>query len=214
MESTPLEALTFSAMKNPPTVRETEQELRIFESRPVSRESNSIVVNWIESPVGLLLAGANSEGLCILEFTEPRMIDAQFARLKKRCSQAIVVGENRHTEKLKQELAGYFAGTLDRFSLPLIYPGKPFQAKVWSELLRIPYGETISYEELARRVGSPSAQRAVGHANGLNPIAIVIPCHRVVNKSGKLGGYGGGLWRKQFLLDLERGSGSGQRLFD
>jgi AraC family transcriptional regulator of adaptative response/methylated-DNA-[protein]-cysteine methyltransferase len=80
---------------------------------------------------------------------------------------------------------------------------------VWDELLRIPYGETISYEELARRISSPKAVRAVGHANGLNRIAILIPCHRVVNKGGKLGGYGGGLWRKQFLLDLERGHPSG-----
>lgn len=179
-----------------------------------SRESDCIVTTLIESPVGLLLAGANSEGLCLLEFTDRRMMEAQLATVRKTFSSAIVPGENRHTEKLKQELAGYFAGTLEQFSLPLIYPGSPFQVKVWSELLRIPYGETISYEELARRIGSPSAQRAVGHANGLNPVAIVIPCHRVVNKSGKLGGYGGGLWRKQFLLDLERRSGSEPRLFD
>ena len=91
------------------------------------------------------------------------------------------------------------------FTVPLVYPGTPFQAKVWNALRVIPFGETISYEELAGRIGAPSGQRAVGHANGQNPIAIVIPCHRVVNKNGKLGGYGGGLWRKRLLLDLERG---------
>ncbi len=85
------------------------------------------------------------------------------------------------------------------------YRGTPFQVSVWKGLLRIPYGKTTSYEQLARRVGRSGAQRAVGTANGRNPIAIVIPCHRVVNKSGRLGGYGGGLWRKQFLLDLEQG---------
>jgi AraC family transcriptional regulator of adaptative response/methylated-DNA-[protein]-cysteine methyltransferase len=179
-----------------------------------SRESDCLVMTRIESPVGLLLAAANSEGLCLLEFTDRRMMEAQLATVRKRFSSAIIPGENRHTEILKEELERYFAGTLEQFSLPLIYPGTEFQMKVWSELLRIPYGETISYEELARRVSTTSAQRAVGHANGLNRLAIVIPCHRVVNKSGKLGGYGGGLWRKQFLLDLERRSGSEMRLFN
>src|SRR5262249_56091927 len=98
----------------------------------------------------------------------------------------------------------YFAGELRLFSLPLVYPGSPFQVRVWNELLRIPYGKTCSYEELARRIGSSSGQRAVGHANGLNRIAILIPCHRVVNKDGKLGGYGGGLWRKKYLLPPEK----------
>jgi AraC family transcriptional regulator of adaptative response/methylated-DNA-[protein]-cysteine methyltransferase len=99
-----------------------------------------------------------------------------------------------------------------------VYPGTPFQVKVWDALRQIPYGETYSYEKLAWAVGAPGAQRAVGHANGQNRLAILIPCHRVVNKDGRLGGYGGGLWRKQLLLDLERGeqialalSGSGQR---
>ena len=93
---------------------------------------------------------------------------------------------------------------MTEFRVPIIYPGSPFQTRVWDGLLQIPYGETRSYEELARTVGAPGAQRAVGHANGQNRISIVIPCHRVVNKNGRLGGYGGGLWRKQYLLDLER----------
>jgi O-6-methylguanine DNA methyltransferase len=91
------------------------------------------------------------------------------------------------------------------FEVPLEVKGSPFQERVWQELVKIPYGETRSYEEIAKRVGSPEAVRAVGQANGMNRIAIVLPCHRVVNKSGKLGGYGGGLWRKQRLLALERG---------
>jgi len=115
-----------------------------------------------------------------------------------------VPGTNRHIDKLKKELAQYFAGKLSKFTVPLIYPGSPFQRKVWQGLLKIPFGETRSYEALAKAIGVPAAQRAVGHANGQNRIAILIPCHRVVNKGGKLGGYGGGLWRKQFLLDLER----------
>jgi O-6-methylguanine DNA methyltransferase len=87
----------------------------------------------------------------------------------------------------------------------LDFPGSEFQQRVWKGLQRIPFGRTLSYEELAQRIGSPGAQRAVGTANGRNRIAIVIPCHRVVNKNGDLGGYGGGLWRKQALLELERG---------
>ena len=95
--------------------------------------------------------------------------------------------------------------------MPLEYPGTPFQRAVWQRLLRIPFGQTIAYERLARDVGRPGAQRAVGTANGQNRLGIVIPCHRVVNKNGQLGGYGGGLWRKQFLLDLERRVAQGQR---
>jgi AraC family transcriptional regulator of adaptative response/methylated-DNA-[protein]-cysteine methyltransferase len=163
-----------------------------------------ILLTWMESPVGPLLAAANDEGICLLEFTERRMLEAQFATLRKRFVCALIPGTNALLEKLKAELTSYFAGTLREFTVPLRYPGTPFQTRVWDVLRRIPFGKTWSYEELARKVGSPKASRAVGRANGLNRIAILIPCHRVVNKDGNLGGYGGGLWRKQFLLDLER----------
>jgi AraC family transcriptional regulator of adaptative response/methylated-DNA-[protein]-cysteine methyltransferase len=116
----------------------------------------------------------------------------------------LVPGTNTHLEQLETELEGYFAHSLRGFSVPLVYPGTPFQESVWNALLAIPYGETRSYHDLARAVGNPKAVRAVGRANGLNRIAIVIPCHRVVNKNGELGGYGGGLRRKEYLLALER----------
>ncbi len=170
-----------------------------------SRTKDCIFTAWIESPLGPLIAGANSEGVCLLEFTDRRMLEAQCATLRRRFKCAIGPGENRHIKQLKKELAEYFAGSLKSFHVPLVFPGTEFQQKVWNELLRIPYGATVSYEEIARRIGSPSAHRAVGHANGLNRIAIVIPCHRVLNKGGTLGGYGGGLWRKRKLLDLESG---------
>jgi AraC family transcriptional regulator of adaptative response/methylated-DNA-[protein]-cysteine methyltransferase len=105
---------------------------------------------------------------------------------------------------LRQELDDYFQGGRARFTLPLASRGTPFQEKVWLELRRIPYGQTISYDELARRVGQPMAQRAVARANGMNYVAILIPCHRVIGKDGSLTGYGGGLWRKRLLLELER----------
>ena len=171
-----------------------------------SREMDRIVVSWLESPLGPIVTAANDSGICLLEFTDRRMLETQFTTLKKLFSCSIVPGENEHLTKLKSELEAYFVGRLQQFSVPLVYPGSPFQVRVWNELLHIPYGKTCSYEELARRIGTASGQRAVGHANGTNRIAILIPCHRVVNKDGKLGGYGGGLWRKQHLLDLEKGA--------
>jgi AraC family transcriptional regulator of adaptative response/methylated-DNA-[protein]-cysteine methyltransferase len=171
-----------------------------------ARTADCIVTAWIESPVGPLLAGARPEGVCLLEFTDRRALEAQFATVRQRFACAVVPGRHDHLDQLKDELARYFARSLHQFTVPLTYPGTPFQEKVWSQLQRIPYGQTMSYEGLADAVGVPGAQRAVGRANGQNRIAIVIPCHRVVNKSGKLGGYGGGLWRKEFLLNLERGA--------
>ncbi|MBI1808223.1 MAG: methylated-DNA--[protein]-cysteine S-methyltransferase [Ignavibacteria bacterium] len=170
-----------------------------------SRAADCIVATWIESPLGPLIAAATSEGICLLEFIDRRMLEAQFATLRKHFTCAIVPNQNDHIKQLKNELAGYFDGTVKKFSVKLVYPGTQFQQKVWSELLKIPYGGTTSYEEVAQRIGSPTASRAVGTANGMNRIAIVIPCHRVVNKNGELGGYGGGLRRKQMLLRMECG---------
>jgi AraC family transcriptional regulator of adaptative response/methylated-DNA-[protein]-cysteine methyltransferase len=168
-----------------------------------SRSEDCIFLAWIESPIGPLLAGANLSGVCLLEFTERRMLEKQFMELKKRFRCPMIPGNNDHLEQLQHQLKKYFERTLHNFSVPLIFPGTPFEERVWNLLLEIPYGQTRSYEDLAQRLGLPGAARAVGSANGRNRIAIVIPCHRVVNKSGKLGGYGGGLWRKQFLLNLE-----------
>ncbi|HEV8537426.1 MAG TPA: methylated-DNA--[protein]-cysteine S-methyltransferase [Bacteroidota bacterium] len=170
-----------------------------------SRDADCVLATWIESPMGPLIAAATSEGICLLEFTERRMLEAQFASLRRHFKSAVVPGENEHIKLLKEELKQYFEGTLKTFSVKLIYPATPFQQKVWNELIKIPFGKTVSYEDIARRIGSLKACRAVGTANGLNRIAIVIPCHRVVNKNGELGGYGGGLWRKRKLLDLEQG---------
>ncbi len=170
-----------------------------------SDATKCIIASVMPSPIGPLLLGATDEALCLLEFGDRRALEAQIKRLRSRFESSVVPGENDLIAKAKSELALYFAGKLKRFSVPIDFPGTPFQHSVWKELLTIPYGRTISYEQLADAVGRPGAQRAVGTANGANRIAIIIPCHRVVNKSGKLGGYGGGLWRKQLLLDLERG---------
>jgi AraC family transcriptional regulator, regulatory protein of adaptative response / methylated-DNA-[protein]-cysteine methyltransferase len=169
------------------------------------RGADCLLVSWLESPLGPMVAAASARHVVLLEFTERRMLEAQFDTLRRRFRLPIVPGENAHLALLKRELAEYFAGRGRRFTVPLDYPGTPFQRKVWDALLAIPYGETRSYEDIARAVGSASAVRAVGQTNGLNRICVVIPCHRVVNKDGKLGGYGGGLWRKQALLALEQG---------
>jgi AraC family transcriptional regulator of adaptative response/methylated-DNA-[protein]-cysteine methyltransferase len=162
-----------------------------------------VVCAWIESPLGTLVAGATVQGICLLEFIGGRKPPWQIETVRDRFDCAVVSGESPHFDRLRDELSAYFSGQLRKFSLPLVAPGTPFQERVWAELRRIPFGETRSYEDLARAVGSPGAQRAVGRANGLNRIAILIPCHRVINKDGKLGGYGGLLWRKEALLHLE-----------
>lgn len=169
-----------------------------------SRNGACLFLSWLRSPLGPLVAGATDEGICLLEFTDRRMLETQFAVVRKLFDGPVIPGSNKHLEKLREELARYFAGSLRNFSVPLVYPGTPFQRRVWEQLLAIPYGETRSYAALAEAVGKPKAVRAVGHANGLNRIGILIPCHRVINKNGELGGYGGGLRRKQYLLDLER----------
>ncbi len=177
-----------------------------------SRSADCVTVSWLESPVGPLVAGATDRGICLLEFSDRRMLETQLTSVRQRLG-PVLPGAHPLLDQLRTELAEYFAGTRRAFTVPLVYPGTPFQTKVWDALLQIPYGETCSYEQLAWSVGAPGAQRAVGHANGMNRIAIVIPCHRVVNKGGKLGGYGGGLWRKQLLLDLERGAQPALELF-
>ena len=164
-------------------------------------------LDWMESPVGPLLAGATLDAVMLLEFSDGRILEGQLQALRKRFSMSIARGGNRWLDELRRQLAEYFAGQRRSFDLPLHYPGSAFQVKVWKGLLQIPYGATWSYRELALHVGDAKASRAVGMANGTNRLAILIPCHRVVNSNGTLGGYGGGSWRKRLLLDLERGQG-------
>jgi AraC family transcriptional regulator of adaptative response/methylated-DNA-[protein]-cysteine methyltransferase len=188
---------------------------RIFGTTPGRpTKEGCMLTTMIPSPLGPLLAGATEAAVCLLEFTDRRAIEAQIKTLRKRFPIPITPGRNPLLDRLEKQLAEYLAGKRRDFDLPLDYPGTDFQTRVWDALRTIPCGRTWSYEQLARTVGRPGAQRAVGRANGENRIAILIPCHRVVNKSGKLGGYGGGLWRKQFLLDLERGESAGGALFE
>ncbi|MEZ5498040.1 MAG: methylated-DNA--[protein]-cysteine S-methyltransferase [Steroidobacteraceae bacterium] len=178
---------------------------RIFGASPIEATNSDVVVlDWLATPVGPMIAGATDKALCLLEFTDRRMLETQLQTVRKRLGMPLLPGRNPLLAQLRTELQQYFAGERQQFALPLSYPGTQFQRSVWRTLLKIPYGETWSYQDVARSIANERAVRAVGQSNGLNRIAIVIPCHRVVNADGKLGGYGGGLWRKQFLLDLER----------
>lgn len=178
---------------------------RVFDSTPgKSRTSECVLVTRLLTPLGPMVAGATDEGVCLLEFADRRMFETQVKRLKKWLNCAMVPGSNEHLNRLGEEITAYFEGNLKRFTIPVVMPGTDFQRTVWERLRLIPYGGTTSYEQLARDIGKPGARRAVGRANGDNRIAIVIPCHRVIRSDGGLSGYGGGVWRKRYLLNHER----------
>ena len=150
-----------------------------------------------DSPIGELLLVGDGSSLHGLHMQEGRTAIEVSSSWKRTAEPFAAV---------RRQLDDYFAGRRTTFDVPLTMTGSAFQRRVWSELRKIPYGESISYGELARRIGIPSASRAVGTANGLNPIAVIVPCHRVIGADGSLTGYGGGLERKRFLLDLEAGA--------
>ena len=164
--------------------------------------ATTVTLRTIETPIGPMLAGATDRAIVLCDFAERPMIATQLAAIRRRIGPT-VEGASPLLERLEEQLAEYFSGTRRDFDLPIEVPGSAFQERVWTELRLIPYGETISYRQLAERVGAPNAYRAVGMANGSNRVPIVVPCHRVVAANGGLGGYGGGLAAKRRLLDLE-----------
>ena len=165
-------------------------------------------IDWYESPVGPLIAMATNSALCGLSFSDADALQERLQELRHRHEPTLLPGRSALLDDLRTQLQEYFQGRRRDFTLPLSSAGSAFQERVWAALCEIPYGDTWSYLDLAIRVGDAQATRAVGYANGANPIAIVIPCHRVINSGGGEGGYGGGLWRKRILLDLERGQGT------
>jgi len=169
-----------------------------------SRQAPTVLVTRLLTPLGPMVAGATDDGVCLLEFADRRMLETQIGRLRRYLDGPIVPGDHELTRRLAGEVERYFAGTLQDFTVPIVAPGTPFQQRVWKRLSEIPYGATLSYDELARSIGRPGAQRAVGKANGDNRLAIILPCHRVVRSNGDLSGYGGGVWRKRLLLEHER----------
>ena len=169
-----------------------------------SKNKNIISVTRIPTPLGPMLAGATHQGICLLEFTDRRMLETQISRLRKNLKAELLPGESPFFEPLKKELEEYFDGKRKEFSIPLVIPGSEFQQKVWQVLQEIPYGKTRSYKDQAIAVGNLKAIRAVATANGDNRMAILIPCHRVIGSDGQMTGYGGGIWRKQWMIEMER----------
>jgi AraC family transcriptional regulator, regulatory protein of adaptative response / methylated-DNA-[protein]-cysteine methyltransferase len=167
--------------------------------------NRNIVYCNLDSPLGEMIAGATDDGICFLEWHDRGGISRILKRVEKRYRLPVEAGEHQNLDLLKDELYRYFTGALKEFSVPLNIQGTSFECRTWDLLLRIPYGETRSYGDLARDLNKPGAVRAVGRANGANYISIIIPCHRVIAASGNLQGYGGGLWRKKWLLELEAG---------
>ncbi len=173
---------------------------------PVESQSKQVInITRIPTLLGPMLAGATQQGVCLLEFTDRRMLETQLSRLKKHLKMETVPSSNPHFDELDKQLKEYFNGQRKSFDLPLVTPGTQFQQNVWEQLQTIPYGKTRSYAEQAVAIGNPKAVRAVARANGDNRISIIIPCHRVIGSNGALTGYGGGLWRKKWLLEHEAG---------
>jgi len=178
---------------------------RIFGETPTTAKTRScLFAERIETPLGAMLAIADDEGLRLLEFVDRRAMEHELSILRKRLRTNVVPGEHRHLDTLRSQLADYFFGRNLEFTVPVAPIGSNFQLRAWKILQSIPVGQTRSYSWMAERLGDGNARRAVGRANGTNMICIVIPCHRVIRADGTLCGYGGGLWRKKWLLDHER----------
>ena len=156
----------------------------------------------IHTPIGPMTIGVTDTAVVLCDFSRRPMMPAQLAAVRRRFGPTME-SPAPLLDRVETQLRAFFAGERRDFDLPIETPGSAFQERVWSELRRIPYGQTIAYRDLAARVGAPQAPRAVGRANGSNRLAIIVPCHRVIAAGGGLGGYGGGLDAKRFLLDLE-----------
>ncbi|WP_222428996.1 bifunctional transcriptional activator/DNA repair enzyme AdaA [Chitinophaga polysaccharea] len=177
----------------------------VFGVSPVNSKHQQVInITRLETPIGSMFACAVTAGICLLEFTERKILATEFKALTRLLRANIIPGTSPHFEVLKQELDEYFAGTRKVFTVPLLMPGTAFQQKIWQLLQTVPYGTTRSYKQQAIAAGEPDAVRALAHANGMNRIAILVPCHRLVGGDGSLTGYGGGIWRKKWLLELEK----------
>ncbi|BDB96383.1 hypothetical protein HYD_5160 [Candidatus Hydrogenosomobacter endosymbioticus] len=171
---------------------------------PVGLGQNSeLTKSCISTVLGPMVVVSDSEYVCFLEFLDGCRMGGKFEKLEKKLNAHIVSGETKPIESIARELELYFDGNLTDFKTPLRPLGSPFQILVWEHLSRVPYAQTRTYKSQAEAIGSPTSYRAVANANGFNQIAIAIPCHRIVNSNGNIGGYGGGVARKRWLIDHE-----------
>jgi AraC family transcriptional regulator of adaptative response/methylated-DNA-[protein]-cysteine methyltransferase len=169
-----------------------------------ARNGDCLRVALLDTPLGPMLAAASNESVCQLEFADRRGLERSYAEMRRRFSMPVLPGENAVMKQLRAQLQEYFRGERQSFTVPVTMRGTDFQQRVWNELQRIPFGETASYETIANRLSAPSAVRAVARGNATNRLYLLVPCHRVIAKDGTLSGYGGGVWRKRLLLELER----------
>lgn len=167
------------------------------------KENMNLVSAWVKTPLGKMIAISSADALYLLEFEGRRNLEKEIERLKVKTKAIIVPGENQIISSIKKELDHYFAGTLREFKTPIVLLGSLFQNKIWSELQKIPCGKTQSYADISFSIARLNAFRAVAMANSTNQLAIIVPCHRVINKSGAMGGYAAGLDRKKWLLEHE-----------
>ena len=170
---------------------------------------NTLNISHFDSPVGPMVACATTQGICLVDYMDRDILEAEFEYLVKEFNTDILPGKNKHLDKLQKEMSEYFVGKRSTFTVPIHASGTEFQMSVWNALKKIPYGNTRSYKQQAEAIGNVKAVRAVAGTNGKNRINILIPCHRVIGSNGQLVGYGGGLKRKQWLLDLEAGKCAG-----
>jgi len=168
-----------------------------------SRASVELYSHEMVTPLGAMIAVASDRGLALCEFVDRPMLPTQMQRIEALFG-AVVVRDHEILRQTQRELDEYFSGTRETFTIPLLLDGSAFQMSVWRELQKIPFGSTTSYDSIAMRLNRRGGARAVGRANGDNRIAIVVPCHRVINADGSLSGYGGGKHRKRWLLEHER----------
>ncbi|MDH8701304.1 O-6-methylguanine DNA methyltransferase [Dysgonomonadaceae bacterium PH5-43] len=169
-----------------------------------NKDKRIVSIANIETDLGLMIAGATDEGVCMFEFADYKLIDLELRQLGEHFKASLVSGENLHFDTLRKQINEYFDGRRREFDIPLDLVGTEFQKTVWLSLLNVPYGCTTNYGKQAEMIGKSSSVRAVANANGKNKISIILPCHRVVGINGSLTGYGGGLWRKKKLLELEQ----------
>lgn len=172
-------------------------------NKKLTGNSNQIFITTYQSPLGLMFLGATENGICLAEFYDRIHLEKILLKLAEGLKAHFVEEENQHLNKLKEELILYFDKKLNNFTVPLVLTGTDFQQKVFQSLLKIPYGSTSTYKNQAVVLGDVKAIRAVATANGLNKIAIVIPCHRIIGSDGSMVGYAGGIHRKEALLKLE-----------